>query len=318
MPFCTACGQALGEGDRFCARCGTALAPPAAAPPSPSPPAPTEQPAQPAQPEPAEPTQPEPAQPEPAQPEPGPRWPVGSGPTPLPPRSPAARRAVIAVGLPLTVIAGGIVALLGVAALLSSGDSPSAVPRIVTPEVTTTGPTLPTTSGAPGPSSLTPTPSSPTPSITATTAREQAGLIGDLLDEAARTPVGPTVASLARCDAASADAAAVATTLSTDRTARSRLLQRLQALPVDQLRDGEALRTSLRDTWDQWVTADQQYLVWARGIASGAICNPQDPFKLAGDVAAANAGRSATAFVAAWNADVAGPLRLPARQGRNL
>jgi hypothetical protein len=248
----------------------------------------------------------------------GPRWPVGSGPIPLPPRSPAARRAVIAIGLPLTVIAGGIVALFGVAAVLSSDGSPSAVPRIATPDVSSSGPALPTLSGAPGPSSITATPASPTASITATTAREQAALIADLLDEAARTPVGVTVASLARCDGASADAAAVATTLSTARTARSRLLERLQALPVDRLRGGEALRASLRDTWDQWVTADQQYLVWAQGIASGATCNPQDPFKLAGDVAAANAGRSATAFVAAWNADVAGPLHLPARQGRNL
>lgn len=58
MPYCTKCGQALQEGNRFCANCGT----PVSAAPQPSNPPPTPQPPQP--PQPSQPSQQPPAQPD--------------------------------------------------------------------------------------------------------------------------------------------------------------------------------------------------------------------------------------------------------------
>lgn len=314
MAFCTACGQRLTGGERFCGHCGVQLAvaadaaraPTDAASPVESDPA-------------ARPEKPAPA----ARPEvSGPRWTVGSGPLPLPPRNPAVRRAVITLGLPVVLVAAGLVGALTLFGMLRSDPSPSdAVPKVVTPlspgtPAPTTGPGGGVTGGAatspPGATTSTP------PRITATTALQQAHAVEDLLDIAARTPVAATVASLARCDPTTLDASAAVTTLQTAAAGRSDLLRRLQDVPVDELPDGPALKAALQETWFQWQTADQQYLTWARGIASGAPCNPQSPFKLAGDVATGAAGRAGTEFVAAWNTKVARPLHLPARRVRDL
>jgi hypothetical protein len=355
MVFCTACGQRLAGGERFCGHCGAPLpdtpdtagtaptaradpAEPSAAPAPPDTPPPDTPP-----PDTPSPDTPPPAAqsaPSPAAAPPGvpfgsaarpdvsaPRWPVGSGPIPLPPRSPVVRRAVIVLGLPFVLVAAGLVALFALVAALQSGPSPSdAVPRIATPLTPTTptptAPSAPVTAGGgitgDAATSTPPATTSTAPRITATTALQQARAVENLLDVAARTPVAATVASLARCDPTTLDAPTAATALQAAATSRSELLRRLQDVPVDELPDGPALKASLQETWTQWQNADERYLTWAQGIVSGSPCNPQDPFKLAGDVAAGAAGRAGTEFVAAWNTKVARPLHLPARQVRNL
>lgn len=349
--FCGRCGTRIAPGDP------TVPAPAgAAAPATPAtqatqtlpevPPAPDAAPdtAVPAAPPPAAPAdhQQDPASPHPTMAatispaDPGPRWAPGSGPVPLPPRRPSVRRTLFALGLPAVVIAAGLVGLIILVAFLRSDPDPAdAVPKVAAPpaRATTTAPptTTPSTTAPPtasagfgggtagGPAVTGPVPRSSTlPRVTATTALQQAHAIEDLLDTAARTPVTATVASLARCDPTTLDAATTATTLRAAATSRADLLERLDRVPVDRLPDGPALKAALHGTWTQWHAADEHYLTWAQGIVSGAPCNPQDPFKLAGDVAAGAARRAGTDFVARWNTTVARQLRLPARQVRNL
>jgi hypothetical protein len=254
------------------------------------------------------------------------RWAPGAGPIPLPPRGRVVRRMLLALGLPAVMVAAGLVGLLVLIALLQSGgDTSNAAPRVVTPPKpfpasrTTEPLTGPGTAGATGVTPMPQPPTSSTPKVTATTALQQAHAVEVLLDAAARTPVEATVASLARCDTTSVDASTAATTLQASADRRTELLGQLQDLPVDRLPGGPGLRAALKETWIQWQAADQQYLTWAQNIASRPDdCNPQSPFKNAGDVAAGAARRAGTQFVATWNTRVAGPLHLRQRQVRDL
>lgn len=325
MPFCTACGQRLDGGDLFCGNCGTTVK--RAGEQQPPPPT--------ARPLPTDPTTQDHAghdhntqdhdrrdRAEASGSSAGPRWEPYEGPLPLPARPPSVRRAILAVGLPVTMIAAGLVGLLTLLVLLRSDDgSRNLVPQVVVPSTSTTPLPLatgltPATTGSPGATAL-PTISA-VPQVTATTARQQAREIEALLGEAARAPVAATVASLGHCDADSLDASTAATTIQAAQNTRSDLLQKLQQVPVDRLPDGPALREALRETWESWVEADRNYLNWAQGIASGAPCDPHNPFKNGGDYYAGTARQTGTRFVAKWNAKVAGPLRLVPRQVRDL
>lgn len=327
MPFCTACGHALVGTERFCGQCGsavTATTPPTATPRPATVPAFTTAPAPGDN---ADLTSPEGASPDLISPEEalpeeaGPRWEVGSGPVPQPPRHPSVRRALLALGLPVVMIAAGLVGLIGLLSVLRSGPDPTnAVPRRVVALPSTTAPGPPATGhdpATPAATATAPAATSAAPTVIATTARQQARAVERLLDEAARVPV-TAVASLARCSGGSVDPATVAASLKAAATTRARLLDRLDRIPVDRLPDGAALRSALHETWTRWVSADGNYLTWAQGLVTGATCNPQNPFKLAGDVDAAAAGRAGTRFVARWNTQVARPLRLPPRQARDL
>jgi hypothetical protein len=233
------------------------------------------------------------------------------------------RRVVLAIGLPVTMIAAGLVGLLTLLAFLRSGDDRSTlVPRVAaSPSPTAPLPpgTLPTpTAGTGSPRTAASSTSPAVPQSTATTDRQQARDIEVLLDEAARAPVTATVASLGRCDTNSLDASTAATTIQAAQNVRSQLLQKLEQVPVNRLTGGTELQETLRETWESWVKADRYYVEWAQGIASGAPCNPYNPYKVGGDYAAETARRSGTQFVARWNADVARPLRLTTRQVRDL
>jgi hypothetical protein len=263
------------------------------------------------------------------------RWAPGAGPIPLPPRSPSVRRTLLALGLPMVMVAAGLVGLLVLIAMLQAGgDTPDLVPRAAAP-LTSSRTTAPATDARPadvtgttgstgetggtGETRRPPASTSGTPTVTATTTRQQAQAVEELLDAAARTPVAATVASLARCDTTSIDASTAATTLQAAVNNRTELLRLLREVPIDRLPDGQDLRATLQETWTQWLTADQQYLTWAQNVASRPDdCNPQSPFKNAGDVAAGAAQRAGTQFVAAWNTRVARPLQLRLRQVRDL
>jgi hypothetical protein len=257
------------------------------------------------------------------------RWAVGEGPVPLPPRRRSTWRTLLTFGLPVVMVAGGLLGLLNL--FRSDGSRPSGVPRVAslpTSALTPPAGAGPGTAGGTGLTGFAATTTSSqatassVPRVTATTARQQALAINKLLDEADRTPSATTVdaavASLARCNATPLEASTAATTLRTAATNRNDLLHRLQDVPVEALPDGPALRDALKETWSSGEEADRQYLAWAQTIASGYPCNPQSPSRIAGNVAAGNARRAGEEFVAIWNDKVAGPQRLAKRRVSDL
>lgn len=232
---------------------------------------------------------------------------------------------MLTFGLPVIMVAGGLLGLLNL--FRPDGGRPNGVPRVAprpTSALTPPANASPGTAGGTGltgfaattTSSQTTTPS--VPRVTATTARQQALALNKLLDDADRTPVTATVASLARCNATSLEASTAATTLRTAATNRNDLLHQLQDVPVEALPDGPALRDALKETWSSWENADRQYLAWAQTIASGYPCDPQSHSRIGGDWEAANARRAGEEFAAIWNAKVAGPQRLAKRRVSDL
>jgi hypothetical protein len=246
------------------------------------------------------------------------RWPLGSGPVPAPPASPSLRRTLLALVLPPLMI---LAMLLSAAVLYGIWQSRSdGVSALVPSRVTGPNPTTPPSSTSAAPT-ISPAPSGSSaglPSPRPSTAHQQAAAIDALLDEAARTPVAAKVAALAGCAGTPADARDAVTRLTAAADARSSLLARLATIPVDALPGGSALAASLTDTWSQARDADRQYVIWAQGLADGSACNPQDPFKLAGDVGSAASRRAGTQFLDGWNATVAAPLHLSSRSVENL
>lgn len=178
------------------------------------------------------------------------------------------------------------------------------VPRRVTPtpsRAATATPTPTATAGGPASATTPPTLPTTTPTPRPSTDRQQAEAIQALLDQAARTPVSATVAALATCNRGQAAAQDAANLLTSAADSREDLLGRLAAVPVGALPDGATLKAALTETWTRARSGDRAYVTWAQGIADGSSCNPQDPFKLAGDWDTAASRQAGTQFLDAWN-----------------
>lgn len=188
----------------------------------------------------------------------------------------------------------------------SSGTAPSGLTR-TSPMPTGLTPTGLTPTGGLGPPTPTPVPQTPA---------QQARALDALLSSSAagRSLVPSAVTSLARCDsAAAADAAGAVRAIQKATDTRRQLLASLERARVDALPGGQNLASLLGQAWEQSLAADEHYLTWASSIASGTPCNPQDPFKIAGDVASGAARRARQDFVDVWNPTVARPQHLRTR-----
>lgn len=164
-----------------------------------------------------------------------------------------------------------------------------------------------------------------TPTPSATTSRNpvdevataQAGGLDALVDRSSqsRGAVAPAATALSACTTSPAAALAVFEQAAAGRRA---LLGELDALPLDALPEGAALRSGFAAVLRTSADADDAFAAWARRQGSTCTPDPGDPDLVRGlQVSATGARPAKDAFVGQWN-PVAARYGLPARAATAL
>jgi hypothetical protein len=302
--FCASCGSPLAPDARFCTSCGT---------PTPLPPAESVVPTVGSQMSAWSPSSaPLPASPPSVVRPSGPQLPTGvrpaGGPSPQPDHSPA--RWIIPLALLVIVVL-----LVGVGVVLSSGTHKRAVAGSST---TPTVPSGPRSSDPSGPSSsagsataseATGTPQrSGTP--TASLAAQQARTVDALLRRSATARAAITAAlnAIGKCEVTARDRAALQQAIST----RQGLEQELSSTTFSGLPAGQQMAAHLRQAWELSISADEKYLGWSYSQAACLGSTEKDPNQVAGDDLSGRATKAKKAFLALWN-PIAARHHLPKR-----
>jgi hypothetical protein len=208
---------------------------------------------------------------------------------PKPPRSKAWLLAGIAVAVILLALGGaGYVAL-------TRHSAPVADPAATPVPVTTTPASGPTTAATADDSP-----------------HDQAAVLDVVLDQSVRSraKLNQSIDRVLQCTQLSAAVSDMRATGDERRTQ----LQTVDTAALDQLSNGEQLRSTLHDALSYALAADQGYLAWATPTpAKGcADTSARSAAFGRGETASAKAGAAKTSFLKAWN-PVAADLGLPTR-----
>ena len=116
----------------------------------------------------------------------------------------------------------------------------------------------------------------------------------------ARTQLISTVAAIQNCSNLTADAADLASVVST----RQQVISQLGGLSVDLLPNGAAVRSAMTNSLDESIDADHDFEAWLSGITSIGGCTGQAPHDAnwqAAQVASTVASNDKTTFAGLWN-----------------
>jgi hypothetical protein len=192
----------------------------------------------------------------------------------------------IAIGVMLLLIVGG-----GVAFFITRSNKTAATPTVaLTPAVRRTSPTSTSTTR------VTPTTRAPS-----STALAQATEINGVVTQsaAARSNLGSAITAIESCG----DIQSAITSLQSDASSRSALALNAETFHLSGLPNGAELRSDLVTALQASASSDQSYALWGNGLLASGGCQgtaPQDSNWTAAQASDTQATAAKTAFVSAW------------------